>query len=137
MIIVTIFRWWYNGQFYFSFPVFSFTSNILEIPSEVKRYMFAFIMLKAFYIASVSESSYDRQSVSVHFTWRLIAGVFATELLDQGLLMASLSSVKASLGYAYMPTSWASKQEAGYIPTTLSDHMLNYFRSIFPPFQST
>lgn len=74
---------------------------------------------------------------TVHFTWRLIAEGFATELLHQGLLVASLRSVKTSLGFAYMLPSWASKREVSYIPTTLSDCMLNYFRCIFPPLLST
>lgn len=74
---------------------------------------------------------------TVHFTWRLIAEGFAAELLHQGLLMASLRSVKISLRFAYMLPSWASEWEASYIPTTLSDCMLNYFRSIFPPLLSS
>lgn len=51
--------------------------------------------------------------------------------------MASLGSVKTSLGSTYMLTSWASKQEASEGHTMLSECMLNYFRSIFPPLLST
>lgn len=39
--------------------------------------------------------------------------------------MASLGSVKTSLGHMCMLTSWASKQEAGYIHTVLSEPVLN------------
>lgn len=115
MIIAVIFRRQYNRQFYFSFPLLIFGSNILEIPLEIKRHMFASMILKAFEITTVSESSYDRETVSGHFTWRLIAEAGSTELLLRGPLTASLGSVKTSLGYTHMFTGWASKQEAGYI----------------------
>jgi len=51
--------------------------------------------------------------------------------------MASLGSVKTSLGYVYMLKGWASKQEASYIHIVLLECMLNYFRSVFPLLLST
>ena len=79
MIIVTIFRWWYNEQFYFSFPLLIIQSNILEILSEIKRQVFVSVTLKAFKIAAAPESSYDRETIGVRFTWRPSAQGFAAE----------------------------------------------------------
>jgi hypothetical protein len=45
--VEVIFRLWYNMQWYFSFPLFIFKNNILEMPSDTEGCIFVSVILKA------------------------------------------------------------------------------------------